>query len=195
MLVDKGWMGMKLVLLFGPQAVGKMTVGQELAKITELKLFHNHMTIDLVSNFFDYSTKRGQGLVNSFRQQIFEEVAKSDLEGLIFTFVWRFDKELDWDYVENVVGIFEAEGAEVYHVELEADLEERLERNVTPNRLEHKPFKRNLEWSRNDVITTAENYRLNSRPGELQVGNYLRIDTMNVDAQQAALQIKTHFKL
>ena len=47
---------MKLVLLFGPQAVGKMTVGQELAKITGLKLFHNHMTIDLVSNFFDYGT-------------------------------------------------------------------------------------------------------------------------------------------
>ena len=43
---------MKLVLIFGPQAVGKMTVGQELAKITGLKLFHNHMTIDLVSNFF-----------------------------------------------------------------------------------------------------------------------------------------------
>ncbi|MFC4353975.1 AAA family ATPase [Chryseomicrobium palamuruense] len=186
---------MKLVLLFGPQAVGKMTVGQELAKITELKLFHNHMTIDLVSNFFDYSTKRGQGLVNSFRQQIFEEVAKSDLEGLIFTFVWRFDKDIDWNYVENVVGIFEAEGADVYHVELEADLEERLARNVTPNRLEHKPFKRNLEWSRNDVITTAENYRLNSHPGELQVQNYLHVDTMNVDAQQAALQIKTHFNL
>ncbi|MED3553043.1 hypothetical protein P4449_21750 [Cytobacillus praedii] len=38
---------MKFVLIFGPQAVGKMTVGQELEKITELKLFHNHMTIEL----------------------------------------------------------------------------------------------------------------------------------------------------
>ena len=50
----------KLVLLTGPQAVGKMTVGQELAKITGLKLFHNHMTIDLALKFFDYSTKEGQ---------------------------------------------------------------------------------------------------------------------------------------
>ena len=40
---------MKLILIFGPQAVGKMTVGQELATLTGLKLFHNHMTIDLVS--------------------------------------------------------------------------------------------------------------------------------------------------
>ncbi|GJM72894.1 hypothetical protein HMSSN036_51100 [Paenibacillus macerans] len=51
---------MKLIVLFGPQAVGKMTVGQELAKITGLKLFHNHMTIDLVSHFFDYGTPAGK---------------------------------------------------------------------------------------------------------------------------------------
>jgi len=31
----------KLVIIFGPQAVGKMTVGQELEKITGLKLFHS----------------------------------------------------------------------------------------------------------------------------------------------------------
>lgn len=43
---------MKLVIILGPHAVGKMTVGQELAAITGLKLFHNHMTIELVRNFF-----------------------------------------------------------------------------------------------------------------------------------------------
>ena len=43
---------MKLVIIFGPHAVGKMTVGQELSKITGLKLFHNHMTIDIVSDLF-----------------------------------------------------------------------------------------------------------------------------------------------
>ena len=31
----------KFVLIIGPQAVGKMTVGQELAKITELKLYYD----------------------------------------------------------------------------------------------------------------------------------------------------------
>ena len=43
---------MKLVLLIGSGAVGKMTVGQELAKITGLKLFHNHMTIEPVLELF-----------------------------------------------------------------------------------------------------------------------------------------------
>ncbi len=65
---------MRLVLLFGPQAVGKMTVGQELAKMTGLKLFHNHMTIDLVLNFFEYGTPPFKRLVNSFRNEILTEV-------------------------------------------------------------------------------------------------------------------------
>lgn len=138
---------MKFVLIFGPQAVGKMTVGQELAKITGLKLFHNHMTIDLVNPFFDYSTKEGKRLVHLFRMELFESVAKSDLDGLIFTYVWAFNSQADWDYVDKVCHIFESRRGTVYFVELEADIDERLERNKTPNRLEHKPTKRNIAWS------------------------------------------------
>lgn len=44
---------MNLVIIFGPHAVGKMTVGQELAKLTGYKLFHNHMTIEVVAALFD----------------------------------------------------------------------------------------------------------------------------------------------
>ena len=43
---------MKLVFLIGNTSVGKMTVGQELTKITDLKLFHNHMTIEPVLEIF-----------------------------------------------------------------------------------------------------------------------------------------------
>lgn len=39
---------MKFVFLIGNTSVGKMTVGQELTKITNLKLFHNHMMIEPV---------------------------------------------------------------------------------------------------------------------------------------------------
>ena len=44
---------MNFYMLIGPQAVGKMTVGQALSKKTGAKLFYNHMTIDLVDCFFD----------------------------------------------------------------------------------------------------------------------------------------------
>ncbi|AZU62150.1 AAA family ATPase [Neobacillus mesonae] len=186
---------MKLVLIFGPQAVGKMTVGQELAKITELKLFHNHMTIDLVSHFFNYSSPEGKRLVNLFRQEIFEEVSKSNLYGLIFTFVWMFDLKSDWDYVDKLSHLFESRGGTVYLVELEAEYEERIERNKSSNRLEHKPSKRDLEWSENDLISTLKKHRLNSFDGEIKKDNYLKINNTSLSALETAKIIKEKFQM
>ncbi|ATP40758.1 shikimate kinase [Solibacillus sp. R5-41] len=186
---------MKFVHIFGPQAVGKMTVGQELAKITDLKLFHNHMTIDLVNHFFDYSTKEGKRLVNLFRQEIFEEVSKSNLYGMVFTYVWAFNLESDWDYVKRISQLFESRGGTVYYVELEADLEERLERNKTPNRLEHKPKKRDIEWSENDLKCTMEKHRLNSLEGEIIFQNYIKINNTNLTAEEVAKIVKREFHL
>lgn len=50
----------------------------------------------------------------------------------------------DWDYVEEICKVIEDKDGEVYFVELEADFEERIERNKTPYRLEHKPTKRDI---------------------------------------------------
>ena len=186
---------MKLLTIVGPQAVGKMTVGQELAKITGLKLFHNHMTIELVNNFFSYGTKQGKDLVHSFRMQIFDAVAKSDLEGLIFTYLWYFDDKADEEYYNMLKNIFEKQGAEIYLVELEADLEERVRRNETENRLTHKPTKRNIEWSKSELIKCTQNHRLNSLPGEIKEKNYLRINNTNISAEEVAKMIKEKFNL
>ena len=186
---------MKLVTIIGPQAVGKMTVGQELEKITGLKLFHNHMTIELVSKFFDYGPEQGKRLVHSFRMQIFEEVAKSDLEGLIFTYVWAFNLKEDEEYYNKIKNIFENQGADIYLVELEADLEERVRRNETENRLLNKPTKRNIEWSKKNLLKDVEKYRLNSLPGEVKEKNYLRINNTNISAEEVAKIIKEKFKL
>lgn len=68
---------MKPVTIFGPHAVGKMTVGQELAKITTLKPFHNHMTIEMVTDLFRNAPKEYKRLVNLFRQEIFEAFSKT----------------------------------------------------------------------------------------------------------------------
>lgn len=79
---------MKLVFLIGDAAVGKMTVGQELMKQTGLRLFHNHMTIEPVLEIFgDFN---GQA-INRLREVIFEEFAKTDAYGMIFTYLWAFD--------------------------------------------------------------------------------------------------------
>lgn len=185
---------MKFILIFGPQAVGKMTVGQELEKITDLKLFHNHMTIELLEPFFGFSSEMWR-LSNLFRIELFKSVSVSDLEGLIFTYVWAFDQQEDWDYVDNICEIFESKGAAIYFVELEAELNERLERNKSPHRLEHKPTKRNLEKSENELKNTMEKYRLNSYEGEIKKENYIRINNTNLSAMELAKLIKERFNL
>src|SRR5262245_15455903 len=80
-----------LLFIIGAPAVGKMTVGYEIARRTGMRLFHNHMSIEPVLRFFDYGTPPFARLVEGFRRSVFEEVAKSDLPGLVFTFVWAFD--------------------------------------------------------------------------------------------------------
>lgn len=185
---------MKFVLLFGPQAVGKMTVGQELAEITELKLLHNHMTIDLLEPFFGFEREMWK-LSTLFRAEIFKSFARSDKYGMIFTYVWAFDQQEDWDFVEKTCAIFEEQGAEVFLVELEADLGARLERNKTANRLAHKPTKRDTVSSEKEMVKSNKVYRLNSNADEIRSGNYLRINNTGISPDRVAAMIKAHFGL
>jgi hypothetical protein len=67
---------MTFVLLFGPQAVGKMTVGKELAALTGFRLFHNHMTIEPLYAIFGDARETWR-LSNAFRRAIFEAAAES----------------------------------------------------------------------------------------------------------------------
>lgn len=80
-----------------------MTVGQELMKITDLRLFHNHMTIEPVLEIFG---EYNEPIITNLREMIFNEFAKSDNYGMIFTFMWAFNYQADWNYVEHVKAIF-----------------------------------------------------------------------------------------
>ncbi len=183
---------MKLVILFGDAAVGKMTVGQELMKQTGLRLFHNHMTIEPVIEIFGYFDGN---VTRQLRDVIFREFAKSDNEGMIFTYLWAFDCRSDWDYIAYVVDIFAQQGAEIYYVELVAPQEIRLQRNETENRLRHKPSKRNLEWSRSRVLQDDADHRCVSLPGEVPFEHYIKIDNSHLSPAETAAIIRQHFGL
>lgn len=45
---------MSLIVIIGPQAVGKMTVGKALEERINGKLLYNHQTIDLFAYFLGY---------------------------------------------------------------------------------------------------------------------------------------------
>lgn len=181
---------MKLLILIGNTAVGKMTVGQELTKITDFRLFHNHMTIEPVIEIFgNYERK----VVGRLRDVIFEEFAASDHYGLIFTYMWAFDCQSDWDYVEPVKSVFGLPDEDIYYIELIAPQEVRLQRNATENRLRNKASKRDIETSNRRLIHDDTHYRCVSDPGEIPFPNYLRIENSHLSPKDTAMIIKNHF--
>ena len=179
---------MKLVLIIGSGAVGKMTVGQELMKITNLRLFHNHMMIEPVIDIFGSFDGK---VIARLREVVFEEFLSSDREGMIFTVMWAFDMPSDRDYVLDVASKFD----EVYCVELIADQAVRLERNKSENRLRNKASKRDIEASNRRLIGEDTNHRLVSLPGEIPFENYIRIDNTNLSPDAVAEMIKNRFDL
>ena len=183
---------MKLVFLIGNSAVGKMTVGQELMKQTGLRLFHNHMMIEPVIEIFG---AYNGAVTQQLREVIFREFAQSDLEGMIFTYMWAFDMQSDWDYVAHVADIFQQQGAQIYYVELVAPQHIRLQRNETANRLAHKASKRDIAASRQRVLRDNARYRCESLPGELPFENYMKIDNSDLPPETVATMIRQRFGL
>lgn len=186
---------MKFVMIIGPQAVGKMTVGQELSKITGLKLFHNHMTIEIVRLIFDYDKTAYRKMNRLLRDEIFKEFSNSKEKGMIFTYCFDFGDNFkeEKEITNKWFSLFE----QTYVIELETTLEERLRRNKTENRLEHKVSKRDLEWSEKDLLKSVTKHKFNSDPGvgEKIFNNYLRIDNTNLSAEEVAKMIKEKFDL
>jgi hypothetical protein len=118
---------MKLIFLHGMPGVGTLTVGRELAKQTGFKLFHNHLTVDLVGSVFEFGTLSFVELREKIWLDVFSEAVASDLEGLIFTFA--FERTVRSNFIESVRNTVERPGGEVLFIKLQcspAELEKRL---------------------------------------------------------------------
>ena len=114
---------------------------------------------------------------------------------LIFTYIVDFNDENDVKYVKDLKEKYEKAGGKFYFVELETDLEERLKRNVTEERLLEKPTKRDIERSNKELVDSMDKYRMNSDEGELDFENYIRIDNTNLSPVEVANKVIKEFKL
>lgn len=130
---------------------------------------------------------------------VFEEFAKTDNYGLIFTFIWAFDVPYDTEYVRRLTQLYEDAGAQVDYVELIAPQEVRLVRNRTENRLKEKASKRDVALSEMRMLDAEGKYRCISESGEVieKLGcapeRYLRIDNTDLSPEEVAERIVRHF--
>jgi len=119
---------MKLIYIYGPPAVGKLSVGKELAKLTKFKLFHAHLTADYVSSIFPLRDDITNDLKCKIAYIMFEEASKHDIN-IIFTKVYYPN---DKNFVKKVIQIIEKYNGEVLFIKLYCK-PEKLYKRVTQN--------------------------------------------------------------
>jgi hypothetical protein len=137
-----------VVVIIGPPAVGKMTVGQALAQRTGFPLLHNHVVADMVATFFPVGTPEFTQLNKQITTQLVTELLRAYPAGLILTRTHDFDNPRDAEMMSLLLALMTGggtgSGTEFGFVELTAPLDIRLVRNRTENRLAQKPSKRDL---------------------------------------------------
>jgi hypothetical protein len=171
-----------MLWVIGPPAVGKMTVGAAIARLAGYRLFHNHMTIDLLTPFFAFGTHEFNRLIEAVRIPIFEECAAAGMR-VVFTSGWAFDVPADREAVDRYCAPYRKRGHRVSFLELQAPLETRLARNRTEPRLSSK----RLDWATDDALgESARLHRLSSDGDFPYPDEHAVIDNTALTAEETA---------
>lgn len=174
-----------LIVVCGPQAVGKMTVAESLRDKLKYNLMMNHDSIEVSDRIFGFDTPAQREFNSIFREKAFELAVKHNVD-LLFTYVAAFEKEEEINYLKTLEHQFKASGGNFYIVELSTDLDTRLKRNLTPHRMERKASKKDTKWSEENLLKDSQRHRLNTKEGEILFENHLKIDNTNLSPDEVA---------
>ncbi len=183
-----------LIVVCGPQAVGKMTVAESLRDKLKYNMMMNHDSIEMSDKIFGFGTPAQKEFNAIFREKAFELAVKHNVD-LIFTYVCAFEMPEEREYLNKLADLFVEKGGRFYFVELSADLETRLARNETPHRMERKVSKRDVVWSKSNLLNDAANHRLNSEEGEVWFENHIKINNTNLSPDEVADMVIEQFNL
>jgi broad-specificity NMP kinase len=182
---DRGVL-IRLVIIYGPPAVGKLTVAKELSKITGYKVFHNHLTVDLVSAIYEFGSKEYKELLTKYRFELLEKAAMNKkIRGLIFTCVYLFKK--DDDELKKIEHIIEKHNGKVCFVQLITSMAVLKRRIKDESRKKYNKMKRVRS-----LVELMNKYDLIEPIG---FSKSLKIDNTKISPQRAARMIKEHYAL
>jgi tRNA uridine 5-carbamoylmethylation protein Kti12 len=174
---------MKLIVIYGPPAVGKLTVAKELSKITKYKLFHNHLTFDLVNSIFEVDNPKFWDSHNKLRYDIVKLIVENKMDFITtFGYTKKFPKPLD-----DIVKLIKKNKGEVYFVQLSCDEKELYKRVKHPNRRNYKKIShiKSLKCGLKEYdYFSPVPYKPN-----------LVIDNTTLSPKKVALKIKKYYKL
>lgn len=124
---------MKLLVIYGPPAVGKLTVANEISSRSDFKVFHNHKSIDVYTDVLDYGAEGFWEKVNELRFEIIELAASRGMN-LIFTFCYGPNDE---PFIQRLEQIIDKYNGELYFAQLLSSKKELLNRVAQESRAKH----------------------------------------------------------
>jgi hypothetical protein len=167
---------MKFVFIYGPPAVGKLTVGRALAARTGWRLFHNHLTVDLVLSVYEFGSPGFVALREEIWLAVFRRAMADNLPGLIFTF--NPENSVPQRFIDRLFLELATQGAETLTVFLTASEEEIERRLAAKSRREHRKL---VDLALYRSLRAAGTFDAPHIPG-----TPLRIDTGAVGPAEAA---------
>lgn len=126
---------MKLIFIWGGAASGKLTVARELARLTGLPLFHNHLVVDALLERLPFGDPEFIRLREAMWMAGFETAARSG-QSLIFTFAP--EGTVDEGFPQRVVDLVNSLGGEVKFARLIISPEEQERRIANESRKEFR---------------------------------------------------------
>ncbi len=175
---------MKLIIIHGPPAAGKLTVATDLADRTGFKLFHNHVSIDCVKPVFEFGTPPFMRMIELIRFGTIAEAARENVS-LIHTFVYALGE--DDEHFTKLISAAEDNGGEAHLVLLRCGDEVRRQRIVHESRAKIGKL-----TDPDSIETSKERYDLLSPlPGR----DTLVIDTSDISPDESATRIIEYFGL
>ena len=181
------------LFIIGAPASGKMTIGQELSRLTDATLFYNHQAIDVALEIYQDYTEEMWEFVRGITFSFLGASARNQ-RSVILTDVIDFSNQYQLMYLKQIQDLLGDYHQEILFVELETSLEERMRRNRTENRLKYKPLKRYFEVSEREILETDKTNQLNSQKQPSGLHHYLKIDNTNLSAEKVAKQIQEKMK-
>jgi hypothetical protein len=176
---------MQLIFIYGPPASGKLTVAEQLSKLTSISLFHNHLTRDLVKDIYGDELKAHYDLVDKLRIDVFEYCAQKGTD-LIFTYVYGGVEGDEESIIRSYIKAVEFYGGKVKFVELTTNDEDLLKRVENVSRRKHQKLLDPKE---------LQNFLQTKRQISIPFVNAFKIDTSRAEPEEAARLIANEFGL
>jgi hypothetical protein len=123
----------RLIFLYGPPAVGKLTIARAIAERRDFRVLHNHVTFDPVAEVLPVGTSAFWAALDKVRLELVSAAAGEEID-LIYTFVFAPGDE---PHVDEIANAYESVDGSVLFVQLLASPEELHRRVGSESRRAH----------------------------------------------------------